>query len=159
MPKALPFPVFDADNHMYENTDALTKFLPPEFEGLVKYVEINNRTKVAFKDKISDFIPNPTFARVAPPGGSEADPQHLLREHLAGRLHRGDLQFLLGSEMGEEAALRHAEPLRQRAYAQSFEADLAGERHGFVQDQGPGPLAFAHRHILERTFVMCKRIV
>ncbi len=72
----LPYPVFDADNHMYENTDALTKFVPPEFEGIVKYVEINNRTKVAFKDKISDFIPNPTFARVAPPGGSEADPQH-----------------------------------------------------------------------------------
>jgi predicted TIM-barrel fold metal-dependent hydrolase len=74
--RRLPYPVFDADNHMYENTDALTKFLPSEFEGVVKYVEINNRTKVAFKDKISDFIPNPTFARVAPPGGPEADPQH-----------------------------------------------------------------------------------
>jgi len=72
----LPYPVFDADNHMYENTDALTKFIPPEFEGIIKYVEVGNRTKVAFKDKISDFIPNPTFARVAPPGGSEADPQH-----------------------------------------------------------------------------------
>ncbi len=74
--RRLPYPVFDADNHMYENTDALTKFVPGEFEGLVKYVDINNRTKIAFKDKISDFIPNPTFARVGPPGGSEADPQH-----------------------------------------------------------------------------------
>ncbi len=74
--RRLPYPVFDADNHMYENTDALTKFVPSEFEGLVKYVDVNNRTKIAFKDKISDFIPNPTFARVAPPGGSEADPQH-----------------------------------------------------------------------------------
>ncbi len=72
----LPYPVFDADNHMYENTDALTKFIPPEYEGVIKYVEINNRTKIAFKDKISDFIPNPTFARVGPPGGTEADPQH-----------------------------------------------------------------------------------
>src|SRR5580698_6877729 len=61
---------------MYENRDALTKFLPPEYEGIIKYVDVNNRTKVAFKDKISDFIPNPTFARVGPPGGSEADPQH-----------------------------------------------------------------------------------
>ena len=72
----LPYPVFDADNHMYENTDALTKFIPPEYEGIIKYVEINNRTKVAFKDKISDFIPNPTFARVGLPAGTAADPQH-----------------------------------------------------------------------------------
>jgi predicted TIM-barrel fold metal-dependent hydrolase len=61
---------------MYENREALTKFLPPEYEGIVKYVDVGNRTKVAFKDMISDFIPNPTFARVAPPGGPNADPQH-----------------------------------------------------------------------------------
>ena len=35
----LDFPVFDADNHMYENTDAFTKFLPPEYEGVVKYID------------------------------------------------------------------------------------------------------------------------
>jgi predicted TIM-barrel fold metal-dependent hydrolase len=74
--RRLPYPVFDADNHMYENRDALTKFVPKEYDGIIKYVDINNRTKVAFRDMISDFIPNPTFARVAPPGGPEADPQH-----------------------------------------------------------------------------------
>jgi predicted TIM-barrel fold metal-dependent hydrolase len=74
--RRLPYLVFDADNHMYENKDALTKHIPPQYEGIIKYVELNNRTKVAFKDKISDFIPNPTFERVAPPGGAEADPQH-----------------------------------------------------------------------------------
>jgi hypothetical protein len=26
--RKLPYPVFDADNHMYENRDALVKFLP-----------------------------------------------------------------------------------------------------------------------------------
>jgi predicted TIM-barrel fold metal-dependent hydrolase len=72
----LPYLVFDADNHMYENRDALTKFLPPEYAGIIKYVDINNRTKVAIRDLISDFIPNPTFSRVAPPGGVAADPQH-----------------------------------------------------------------------------------
>jgi len=66
--RRLPYPVFDADNHMYENREALTKFLPPEYDGIIKYVDVNNRTKVAFKGMISDFIPNPTFARVAPPG-------------------------------------------------------------------------------------------
>jgi hypothetical protein len=29
----LPFPVFDADNHMYETTDAFTKYLPQEYSG------------------------------------------------------------------------------------------------------------------------------
>ena len=71
--RRLPYPTFDADNHMYENTEALTKFLPAQYDGLIKYVDIGNRTKVAFKDKISDFIPNPTFARVVPPGGEDAD--------------------------------------------------------------------------------------
>ena len=36
--RIVDFPVFDADNHMYEKTDAFTKFLPPEYAGLIKYV-------------------------------------------------------------------------------------------------------------------------
>ena len=37
MPKPIvDFPVFDADNHMYETMDAFTKFLPTGYEGLVK---------------------------------------------------------------------------------------------------------------------------
>src|SRR4029450_325247 len=67
--RRLPYPTFDADNHMYENRDALTKFIPKEFDGVIKYVEINGRTKVAIKDKLSDYIPNPTFNVVAVPGG------------------------------------------------------------------------------------------
>ena len=74
--RRLPYPVFDADNHLYENRDALTKFIPAGYEGIIKYVDVGNRTKVAIKDMISDFIPNPTFERVAPPGGADVDPQH-----------------------------------------------------------------------------------
>jgi predicted TIM-barrel fold metal-dependent hydrolase len=74
--RRLPYPVFDADNHLYESRDALTKFIPAEYDGIVRYIDVGNRTKVAFKDVISDFIPNPTFERVAPPGGAETDPQH-----------------------------------------------------------------------------------
>jgi hypothetical protein len=66
--RALDFPVFDADNHMYETTDAFTKFLPPEYDGLIKYVEVANRTKIAVRNTISDYIPNPTFEVVAAPG-------------------------------------------------------------------------------------------
>ena len=67
--RELPFSVFDSDNHLYENQDALTKFLPPEYQGVMRYVDIGGRTKLAIQDKISDYIPNPTFNRVAVPGG------------------------------------------------------------------------------------------
>ena len=63
--RELPFTTFDADNHLYENQDALTKFLPPEYQGAIKYVDIEGRTKLAIKDRITNFIPNPTFAKVA----------------------------------------------------------------------------------------------
>ncbi|HEV2369538.1 MAG TPA: amidohydrolase family protein, partial [Acidimicrobiales bacterium] len=73
MPRELPFPVFDADNHMYETTDAFTRHLPPDYAGVIKYVEINGRTKIAIKNKISEYIPNPTFNVVAPPGAQELE--------------------------------------------------------------------------------------
>ncbi|MGO8861481.1 MAG: amidohydrolase family protein [Acidimicrobiales bacterium] len=71
--RELPYTTFDADNHLYENGDALTKFLPREYEGVVKYVEINGRTKLAIRDHISDYIPNPTFVKVAAPGEAGMD--------------------------------------------------------------------------------------
>jgi len=67
--RRLPYPTFDADNHMYETNEALTKFVPKEYEGIIKYVDVNGRTKLAINDVISDYIPNPTFSRVAVPGG------------------------------------------------------------------------------------------
>ena len=45
--RRLPYQTFDADNHLYENQDALTKFLPREYEGAIKYVEVGGRTKLA----------------------------------------------------------------------------------------------------------------
>jgi predicted TIM-barrel fold metal-dependent hydrolase len=71
--RELPFTTFDADNHLYENQDALTKFLPAEYKGIIRYVDIDGRTKLAIQDKISDYIPNPTFNRVAVPGGAGFD--------------------------------------------------------------------------------------
>jgi len=70
--KKLGFTVFDADNHMYETPDAFTKYLPADFAGLIKYVQVDGRTKIAVNNKISDYIPNPTFERVAAPG-AQAD--------------------------------------------------------------------------------------
>ena len=71
--RELPYPTFDADNHLYENRDALTKFLPREWSGIIKYVEVDGRTKLAIRDRISNYIPNPTFGKVAVPGGAGYD--------------------------------------------------------------------------------------
>ncbi len=71
--RELPDLTFDADNHLYENRDALTEFLPPEYQGVVKYIDINGRTKLAIRDTISDYIPNPTFVKVVAPGAAGYD--------------------------------------------------------------------------------------
>lgn len=69
--RALDFPVFDVDNHMYETPDAMTKFIPRDYAGVIKYVQVDGRTKIAVKGQISEYIPNPTFDRVAAPGAQE----------------------------------------------------------------------------------------
>src|SRR5258708_16133029 len=58
---------------MYETTDAFTRYLPESHSGLVKYVQVNGRTKIALKNKISDYIPNPTFSKVGSPGAEELE--------------------------------------------------------------------------------------
>ncbi len=45
----------------------------PSTTGLIKYVEVNGRTKIALKNTISEYIPNPTFNKVAPPGAQELE--------------------------------------------------------------------------------------
>jgi len=69
--RSLAFPVFDADNHLYETRDALTKFLPDRYRGAVDYVEVRGRTKIVIRGQISEYIPNPTFEVVARPGAME----------------------------------------------------------------------------------------
>ncbi len=72
MAHRLDYPVFDADNHMYEQPDAFTRHLPSEYRNLVKLVQVNGRDKLAIKNVISEYIPNPTFSVVARPGAQEA---------------------------------------------------------------------------------------
>jgi predicted TIM-barrel fold metal-dependent hydrolase len=67
----LTFPVFDADNHLYETKDALTKFLPGHAKHAIDYVEVRGRTKIVVRGQISEYIPNPTFDVVAQPGAQE----------------------------------------------------------------------------------------
>jgi predicted TIM-barrel fold metal-dependent hydrolase len=64
-------PIFDADNHLYEPQEALTKFMPDRYKGAVDYVTVRGRTKIAVRGQISEYIPNPTFDVVARPGAME----------------------------------------------------------------------------------------
>jgi predicted TIM-barrel fold metal-dependent hydrolase len=68
---ALDIPVFDADNHMYETTEALTKHLPDRYKGAIDYIDVRGRTKIVVRGTISNYIPNPTFDVVARPGAQE----------------------------------------------------------------------------------------
>jgi predicted TIM-barrel fold metal-dependent hydrolase len=67
----LDIPVFDADNHLYETRDSLTKFLPDRYKRAIDYVEVRGRTKIVVRGQISEYIPNPTFEVVARPGAQE----------------------------------------------------------------------------------------
>src|SRR4051794_39520269 len=69
--RVLDIPVFDADNHLYETKDSLTKFLPDRYKGAVDYVDVRGRTKIVVRGQISEYIPNPTFEVVARPGAQE----------------------------------------------------------------------------------------
>jgi predicted TIM-barrel fold metal-dependent hydrolase len=64
----LDFPVFDADNHLYETRDALTKYLPDPYKGAIDFVEVHGRTKIMVQGQVTNYIPNPTFDRVGRPG-------------------------------------------------------------------------------------------
>ena len=115
--RVLDFPVFDADNHMYETPDAFIKYLPAEYDGFIKYVQVNGRTKIAVNNKISDYIPNPTFEVVAAPGAQEqyfkeGNPEGKSRREILGkgiRAHPGysdpEPRIKLLDELGIDRAL------------------------------------------------------
>jgi predicted TIM-barrel fold metal-dependent hydrolase len=69
--RSLDYPVFDADNHLYETRDSLTKFLPEKYKKAIDYVDVRGRTKIVVRGTISEYIPNPTFDVVAAPGAQE----------------------------------------------------------------------------------------
>ena len=63
-------PVFDCDFHFYEGADAFTRHLPAAYKGLVRLANVDGRTKLIVRGRISDYIPNPTFEVVAEPGSA-----------------------------------------------------------------------------------------
>ncbi|MFE2609215.1 amidohydrolase family protein [Streptomyces mirabilis] len=101
--RVLPYPLFDADNHLYETEDALTRYLPKQYEGAIQYVQVKGRTKIAIRGRISDYIPNPTFSVVARPGAWE---QYFREGNPEGKSHRE----LFGEPMKSIPAFREPGP-------------------------------------------------
>src|ERR1700730_2067636 len=99
----LDFPVFDADNHLYETEDAFPRHLPGEYQSLIRYVDVGGRTKIAVDGVISEYIPNPTFSVVARPGA--------FADYFAGNNPEGkSLRQLAGEPMRAVEAFRSAVP-------------------------------------------------
>jgi predicted TIM-barrel fold metal-dependent hydrolase len=99
----LGFPVFDADNHLYETEDAFTRHLPHDLAGLFRYVQVDGRTKIAVNGVISDYIPNPTFEVVARPGA--------FADYFAGNNPDGKtLREMAGTPIRSTEAFRSAAP-------------------------------------------------
>lgn len=72
MAQRVDFAVFDADNHLYETEDSLTRYLPATHRDLIRFVEVRGRKKLVVRDRLTEFIPNPTFEVVARPGAHMA---------------------------------------------------------------------------------------
>ncbi len=103
MSVAREFRTFDADNHFYETQDAFTRYLPKEYAGAIKYVEVDRRTKIVVGGVISDYIPNPTFDVVARPGAQE---EYFRNGNPEGKSYRE----IVGEPMRSIPAFREPEP-------------------------------------------------
>lgn len=97
------FPVFDADNHLYETKDAFTRHLPDKYKRVIDYVDVRGRTKIVVKGQISNYIPNPTFDVVARPGAHE-------EFYKNGNPQGKSMRELTGEPMRSIPAFREPEP-------------------------------------------------
>ncbi|SRR6266568_1736287 len=115
--RTLPYPLFDADNHLYETEESLTKYLPKQYRNAIQYVNVNGRTKIAVRGQISDYIPNPTFSVVARPGAMEeyfknGNPEGKSRREIFGEpmksipaFHEPAARLALMDELGVQRSL------------------------------------------------------
>ena len=63
------FRLFDSDNHYYEPPEAYTHSLDKQMRRrAVQFVAIDGRTSLLVRERISRFVPNPTFDPISRPG-------------------------------------------------------------------------------------------
>ncbi len=113
----LDIPVFDADNHLYETRDSLTKHLPDRYKRAIDYVEVRGRTKIVVRGQISEYIPNPTFDVVARPGAQEDYFRH-------GNPDGKSMREIFGEPMRAIPAFREPGPRMELMDAQGLDRTL-----------------------------------
>jgi len=65
----LDYGLFDCDNHYYEPPEAFTRYLDKRLRRrAVNFVDLNGRASLLVAEKVSRFVPNPTFDPIAKPG-------------------------------------------------------------------------------------------
>jgi predicted TIM-barrel fold metal-dependent hydrolase len=100
--RPLPFPVYDADNHIYEPEEAFLRHLPKKFERDFYFVtDKKGHKKLVIDGALTEYIPNPTFEVVSRPGGWEKyfranNPESLSRRELAGPVVRPPPEWRTG---------------------------------------------------------------
>jgi predicted TIM-barrel fold metal-dependent hydrolase len=63
------FPIFDADNHYYEATDAFTRHLDPKMrKRTMQWAQVDGKQRLLVGGQVNRFIPNPAFTHLAAPG-------------------------------------------------------------------------------------------
>ena len=72
---------------------------------------------------------------------AERGRDRLVVEHAPGRAHGGELQLLLGAEMGEQAALAHAQVAGQAGDREVLEPFGGGELHRTAEDRAARAVA------------------
>jgi len=114
---ALSYRPFDADNHYYESLDAFTRHQPKAMSRRgVQILRDGKRAFVVVADRISRFIPNPTFDPVIVPGSIEllfrgeipegVDPRSLYRiEAIHPEYQAREQRLAVMDEQGLAAAL------------------------------------------------------
>jgi predicted TIM-barrel fold metal-dependent hydrolase len=66
---ALPYTIFDGDNHYYEAEDAFTRHMDRAMRRrCMQWADVNGRKSLLVGGTVNRFIPNPTFDPVARPG-------------------------------------------------------------------------------------------
>jgi len=105
----LGYRIFDADNHYYEATDALTRHLDPKLRRRVaEWAEVRGKPRLLIGGALNDFIPNPTFDPIGKPGAL--------------------MEYYLGTAEGGRsfaARIRDVEPLANRPEYRDRDARLA----------------------------------
>lgn len=113
----LPYPVYDADNHLYEPEEAFLRHLPKKYHKDFLFVDVKGRKKLVIGGMLSEYIPNPTFEVVAGPGTHEKwyradNPEGLTLREMTGEVVRpprewrtGDGRLAVMDQQGIHAAL------------------------------------------------------